>query len=850
MSAPTPGNARGWNGLRRRAWKSTRFAPLFLLLTAVPLFVANINNEIAVRKIKVSELETELTTWVAMVVSERGQIFAENIRGIEQLIDSGFVKAGTQPCQGAMVWLSRHLPTLQRILVVDDTGTVRCASRSEDVGESLAAHTIFREALAGEEMTRQAETLFPNSRQPENAFAKSFVTNHGQRGVVVSLSDSSWLRQIEIDRPLPEGGRLYVSDLAGNIVNRAPLTPPEVRRLPAYLTPLLSLPTGGTRNMIREDGHEMIVRYALPEDPMDHIMVIMVLDRGQALARIDAATRNSVMVSVFILVGSLLIAGIGLAGFLRHRDRVNSTLRQNEQRLRLALEAARAGSFEYHPDTGRVVASPDFYLMMGLIPADGETRTEDWVQAIHPDDRDRVIEEFRDALRSHTKRIRFEYRVLQSGGSLRWIETISQIFRNPDGTPTRMSGLCIDTTDHKRLELDLRAAKDEAERATVAKSRFLAAASHDLRQPMQSLFLFAEALKRHLDAFGQDKLAQLVRSLDALKMLLDSLLDVSKLDAGLIEPTVENFALCDVVDDLSAAYSSVAATRGLSWRVNVPPVGVRSDRVLLARLLRNLLENAVRYTNRGGIELRAMLVDDKVHIEVADSGIGIADSERDQIFEEFFQVGNVERNRQQGLGLGLAIVRRIADLLGHEVSLHSAPGRGSIFTIIVPEAEIPETIPGGQPAVAALPAALPPDVPTIDRVDDHAGTGNSRSEPWRVVVIDDEVLVLLGMEAILQEQGFVVITASSSEEALAKLKDSGQVPDIILADYRLGRGQLGTDAIAALRAYANSPVPAFLLTGETAADTLREASSNELTVLNKPITARQLMAALAVVTDR
>ena len=231
----------------------------------------------------------------------------------------------------------------------------------------------------------------------------------------------------------------------------------------------------------------------------------------------------------------------------------------------------------------------------------------------------------------------------------------------------------------------MRRAKEEAERANLAKSKFLAAASHDLRQPLQSLILFTGVLKGYVQGpRGEQALKQLEHGLGALKALLDSLLDVSQLDAGIVKPEITDFPVSAVLDGIAASYAPVAAAKGLDWRVESCTDGVRSDMTLLGRVLRNLVENAVRYTESGHIRIACRRIEDRLRIEVEDTGIGIPPEQLDRIFDEFHQVGNQARDRTQGLGLGLAIVRRIADLLGHRIETRSRPGEGSIFSIELP----------------------------------------------------------------------------------------------------------------------------------------------------------------------
>lgn len=365
-------------------------------------------------------------------------------------------------------------------------------------------------------------------------------------------------------------------------------------------------------------------------------------------------------------------------------------------------------------------------------------------------------------------------------------------------------------------------AKAEAEQANLSKSKFLAAASHDLRQPLQSLMLFASILRSHVDgrqAVGA--LTHLERGLDALKDLLDSLLDVSRLDAGAVDPTLEDFDVNSLLGPLVTAYEGVARSKGLRLEASPCAATVHSDRTLLARMLRNLLENAVRYTETGAIRVTCHLDGAHVKIAVSDTGIGIPADHLVRIWEEFHQVANQERDRNQGLGLGLAIVRRLSNLLDHPVEVNSTPGQGSAFTISVPRG-----------------AAI------ADRVEEPAPFMSPQGGHGRVaVVIDDDTMVLLGLTALLKEWGYQVVTAASAEQALARLADASEPPDIILSDYRLPQGT-GVAAILRIRERFQAPIPSILLTGETGSDAEGEADRHGLHLIHKPVTSRQLAAVM------
>jgi PAS domain S-box-containing protein len=372
----------------------------------------------------------------------------------------------------------------------------------------------------------------------------------------------------------------------------------------------------------------------------------------------------------------------------------------------------------------------------------------------------------------------------------------------------------------------MQVAKEEAERANLAKSKFLAAASHDLRQPLQSLFFISNTLTRHVQTeAGRDLLVRLGQGLHALKDLLDSLLDVSKLDAGAIRPEIAAVALGPLVEDIVASYTPIAAAKGLM--VSAAPscdLVICTDRTLLGRIVRNLVENAIRYTAHGKVHLGCHRVGDSVRIDVADTGIGIPPEHLERIWEEFHQVGNPERDRSQGLGLGLAIVRRLARLLGHAVEVRSNPGEGSVFSVRVPLAA------AGHP----MPAAAAEDAMA------NATAGHGRL----ALAVDDDAIVLMGLEDILVDAGYEVLSAMSAAEAVQLLKQAGRIPDIVVSDYRLRDGQVGTECIRHIRAFLGRAVPGIILTGETGPAAVSDIAAHGLGMAHKPITAHQMHAVI------
>ena len=371
---------------------------------------------------------------------------------------------------------------------------------------------------------------------------------------------------------------------------------------------------------------------------------------------------------------------------------------------------------------------------------------------------------------------------------------------------------------------ELRAQKSAAEEANVAKSRFLAVASHDLRQPLHALGLFVQALQEAaLPTYERQLVSNVRRSVDAMEELFEALLDISRLDAGAVRARTETFPLINLFERIRFEYGPVAQQKGLSFTVMPTSVYVRSDPALLARIVRNLVANAVRYTERGGVLLGCRRRGDRVRIDVWDTGRGIPEDKRRVVFQEFTQLDNPERDRRKGLGLGLAIVERLARLLGHEVQLRSVLGRGSVFSVSLARGRKDDHV--AADPVAAMSVAF-----------DLSGV--------LALVIDDEIAVREGMEVLLRRWNCDVVTASSGEEMKEKLAGLRRIPDLIISDYRLRGDENGIAVIEMLRDEFNLEVPALLVTGDTGAEKWdREASG--IPVLHKPLNPARLRTLIA-----
>jgi signal transduction histidine kinase len=365
---------------------------------------------------------------------------------------------------------------------------------------------------------------------------------------------------------------------------------------------------------------------------------------------------------------------------------------------------------------------------------------------------------------------------------------------------------------------------DAAQRTDEDKSRFLAIASHDLRQPVHALGLFAATLQRRLQRTPDESLARnLMQAIDGLERSFNAILDISRLDGGALVPRLQTFPLRDMFRRLHMLHAGQAEFAGLGLRFSPGGKSVTSDPQLLERIVGNLVQNAIKYTSRGGIVVVARSTAHAVNIEVWDTGCGIAAHDLPRIFDEFYQVGRTDRERSRGLGMGLAIVKRLAKLLGHRLEVRSAPGRGTMFRVGV--------------AIGGLPG-LQDELAPADTLPMAIET------PRMVLVVDDEEAIREGLRALLQEWGYQVMTAADglqAERAVTMLE--GRV-DLVLSDLHLGEGPDGAEVIENIRRLCGRDVPAVLVTGETSRDEVSRVAAGGDPVLFKPVHPRRLFEVL------
>ena len=380
----------------------------------------------------------------------------------------------------------------------------------------------------------------------------------------------------------------------------------------------------------------------------------------------------------------------------------------------------------------------------------------------------------------------------------------------------------------QRSNRALEEARGRADAANASKTRFLAAASHDLLQPLNAARLFLTALvETELPEAACHLLDNVDSAFDSIDRLLTALLDISKLDAGVVTPNFANVPLAPLLQRLATEFAPVAERKGLGLRLVPTSVVVRTDRDMLARVLMNLLSNAIRYTNRGGVLIGVRRRQGReVRLDIVDSGVGIPADQQREVFEEFRRLETDSRQRERGCGLGLAIVERIARMLGHPVSVWSAPGRGSRFSLDLP-----------------IGSSLAPGLPVV--VEDGSAP---RSRGAMLVVIDNEASIREGMKVLLQGWGYVVLTAPSPEIALGLLRRSDRSPSAVIADYHLDQGT-GVEAIRQIRGALSVALPAVVITADRLPAVQQEVEGLGLPMLSKPVRPAQLRSLLAAMLE-
>lgn len=772
------------------------------------------------------------------------------------------------------------------LMVLDAAGTVRCSTLAGTLGADRSG--VPEAALAQTRGDLVLGILERQAFQAESSLqaAISWSGPDGARGVVLATIRPYLFLAPMINDVLPPDAAILVADRAGQILYAVPdAMPAGTASLPAALAAALRRPGSNSFRGTWLDGSDRLIAMGTAgAPPADGIKIFAAIPSDVALRDVGAIVSAISTSLALTLLGAIAIAywggmryirqplGVLTQAALRWRDgdqtarvrlpgrseiaalgrvfdEMADATEQGERQIREAadllnalIESSADAIFVKDRDGSYVLANTTFARVVGF-DRDALIGKHD-AEVMAPDLRDRVREIHAEILATRQPYV-CDITITRPGPQAgrmsgdanaepRVLQTMYAPIRAPDGSVVAVAGIARDVTDERRAAAELLTAKERAEAADESKTRFLAAASHDLRQPVQAAILFAGLINEHATEGLRKPAEQLRLVLNDLRAMLDSLFDVSRYDTQSMRADIVAFPLQPLIDQSVAAVTDNASAKGLAVHAQPTPFWVRSDHALLGRMLGNIIQNAVRYTVAGSVRINATPHDSMIRIAVSDTGPGIAAENMARIWQEFEQLHNPERDRRQGLGLGLAIVRRLSRILGHPVSVSSIPGQGTTFTIELPRAE-------------PLQAPVQPAQTVPAR---GAGPASADRENVAVVVEDDPpLLAVLGM--ILEDHGWTVISAADTSEAVAQLRASPHIPDVILTDYRLRDGKLGTDAITAIRAQLARSVPAIILTGDVsgtepgAEGPLRDADRlGDVTVLRKPVAAAELATAM------
>lgn len=517
---------------------------------------------------------------------------------------------------------------------------------------------------------------------------------------------------------------------------------------------------------------------------------------------------------------------------------IEDELRLSEQRWRLALQGAYGGAWDWDLLHDTAWWSEEMYDLWGVTPGT-VMNFENSLAAVYQPDRQKLQESVEHAIAGGGS-YEHEFRIQHPRHGLRWMLSLGLLEYDDRGQAIRMNGVTFDITERKQAEGELRQsheqlehriiertaaliqAKQEAENANAVKSRFLATASHDLRQPLQAVEIYLAVLARQLESNEQREICDKAQqSLRTMGELLDALLDMSKLESGTIIPEKRHFRLQVLLDRLVEHNIQQAQAKGLQLEASDCDCMVYSDPALLERVIGNFISNAIRYTKHGRVSIECQLSQESLRIAVSDTGIGIPREALNKIFEAYYQLDNPSRERSRGLGLGLHIARYIATLLGHELKVASTPGHGSTFTLIVPLGrEDDET-----QACIKQAEAGPGDTPNLS-----------------ILIVDNDPTIIDSLTLLFKDAGFQVEAASCGEEALELLAQGRRI-DILISDYRLPDYN-GIEVVRRVRSATRDTLPAILITGDTQdllGKELKTAGFDICAVLHKPVDAEQLI---------
>lgn len=600
--------------------------------------------------------------------------------------------------------------------------------------------------------------------------------------------------------------RVFVADNFAHVLGYAPVTPPDGGPMVDGLNTLLDhMPAEDRRRL------SVAVQQCLNGASTGRIEYRVIGDDGQerTIESVWNADIGADGKPERVFVTDLDISGLRAA---------EDALRESERNFRSLANAIPQLAWIARPDGEITWFNERWYDYTGARP--GLASGEGLTAVVDPEAQPQFRDRWADCVATG-RPLDMTLSLRGADGGLRPFLTRVMPHRDGEGRVLQWFGTATEITEQKQMESALREATLDAERANRAKSKFLASASHDLRQPVQSLVLLLALIERQVatNPRALETSRMMKQALGGLNGLLTAILDISRLDAGVVAPAIDNVDLRAMVDRLSSEYGAKAADKGLELRVVSPNLHALADASLLERALRNLIENAIRYTPNGGVLIGLRRRGSQVRVDVVDTGIGVPVEKQQEIFDEFIQLNNPGRDLAKGLGLGLAIVARLAALLDARVEVSSRVGRGSRFSLSLPAAE------AGAPA-EAQPVQL----------DDPRG---------RILIIEDNLILRRGLESIARKWGCRTLAASSGEEALELACARSWRFDAVVSDYRLGAGLNGVEAAKELARLSGREFPTLILTGDTATEHIAEIAASGFELLHKPVSAEQLRRKLS-----
>jgi len=522
------------------------------------------------------------------------------------------------------------------------------------------------------------------------------------------------------------------------------------------------------------------------------------------------------------LPGMNEVAALGVALDITARKRAEEALRESRRDMRAVIDAVPAMISAKNWDSRYIFMNRYQAELYGITPDDAVNRTASEILGADYGARTAALD--RKVFATGKAIPHYDEDWVDARGHKHNLLKTKVPLYDENHAIVNLVTVALDITERKQAEEALQLAKDESERANLTKSRFLAAASHDLRQPLQTLRLLVTALREtRKESDRRETIEEMAHALVVMDSVLNALLDNSMLDAGTIVPQIADFALDAMMRRLIGVYGPLSREKGLELRGVTCTAVVRSDAALLERVVENFVSNAVRYTDEGKVLIGCRRRGDRIRIEIWDSGRGIPSDQRDAIFDEFYQVGNPGRDHSQGLGLGLSISKRVADILGHRIEVQSTPGKGSVFSV-----ELPLSAAQEQPREALAPVLVGGDGQMIGLV----------------LLIEDNPSVLNAMRRLLALWGVRTVAAKTRQEALAYLETATVPPDLAIADYRLPDGQ-GAEVLKTIQRILRYSLPGIIISGDTTPAMIREAEAAGFQVLQKPVNPDELHALMS-----